>query len=67
MKFMMNLKVLEVRVPPDIYEMMKRSELVKYDTFNDKMVWNDWKVIRDKEAKDIHFKFDHGITEEYDA
>lgn len=65
MKFIMNLKVLEVKVPPDIYEMMKGSELVKYDAFNDKMVWNDWKVVCDKDAKDVHFKFDHSVTEEY--
>lgn len=64
MKFIMNLKVIEVRVPPDIYEMMKVSEQVKYSYLLDEMEWNGYKIISDSKAMDIRFKFDHSITEE---
>lgn len=61
MKFLLDLKVLEVRVPPDIYSMMKVNDLVKYDAWNDKMVWNNYKVVCDVDAKDIHFIYDHSM------
>lgn len=66
MKFLLNLKILEVRVPPDIYDMMKVSGEVMYEPINDKMVWNNYKVVCDAKAKDVTFKYDHSIAEEYD-
>lgn len=62
-RFNLSIKVKEVRVPPDIYDVMKNAQGVSYDAANDKMVWIIYPVISDSKEKDIKFIFDQSVDE----